>query len=517
MSPSSDSAFHSYLNAIRRRWHIGLIAAATVVAVAAPIAMGLPNLYRSGATLKVDQPPDPLSPTTATTNPMVEVNARLETIRQEVLSRQRALDLAEEMNIYPELRQAGQLDSVVATMQRDVKVDQLNVSRPDGRMTTVSFRVTYTGNDPVKVAAVANRLATYYVERGGAIRSRQASRTTDSLRSELATTASRLEAQDKRVMDYTRENAGSLPSQMSTVATRISQLTTSLQANTAEITRLTDQYENGQRQIAALLTPSGAVDPSDPTIALARAQRELENLLGRFTEASIEVRSKRSEIATLEKLVASRVTAPGTTAPSSPLTTLRAQMGDWQTRLEALRKTNTDLQAELARNEALLANAPIRSAEFDRLTAEAQQTRTLYNSISTRLQEALAGERAQTGTGAQDFVILDPAVAAESPSAPDRQLLLGAAAVAALVLGIALVLLLDYFDRSFRSVDELRAFTHVPVLATIPRVVSRKTRTRRIIGGVLAGAAVSVVLGFVSVGVFHLARQAEPITRLLIR
>ena len=73
-------------------------------------------------------------------------------------------------------------------------------------MTTVSFRVTYTGNDPAQVAAVANRLAAYYVERSGAIRSRQASRTTDTLRTELADTARRLEAQDKRVMDYTRDN-----------------------------------------------------------------------------------------------------------------------------------------------------------------------------------------------------------------------------------------------------------------------------------------------------------------------
>ena len=130
---------------------------------------------------------------------------------------------------------------------------------------------------------------------------------------------------------------------------------------------------------------------------------------------------------------------------------------------------------------------------FDRLTAEAAQTRTLYNSLSTRFQEAQSGERAQTGQGGQDFEILDPAVPADSPSAPDRQLLLGLVGVMAFVLGIALVLALDYFDRSFRSVDELRAFTHVPVLATIPRVVSRKAKTRQIVTGVLAGAAVSVV------------------------
>ncbi len=515
MSPSSDSAVYSYVNAIRRRWATALITAATVVAVAAPIAMGLPNLYRAGATLKVDQQPDPLN---ATASPLAGVNARLETIRQEVLSRQRVMSLAEELGIYPELRHAGQIDAVVATMQRDVKVDQLNASRGDGRVTTVSFRVTYPGNDPAQVAAVANRLAAYYVERSGAMRSRQASRTTDALRTEMADTARRLEAQDKRVMDYTRENAGSLPSQMGAVATRISQLTTSLQANTAEITRLTDQIEGGQRQIAQFLTPSTTVDQSDPTIRLAQARRELDALFIRgFLEPAFEVRSKRQEIAALEKLVASRTPASGAPAGPSPLTTLRDQMAGWQARLDGLRKTNADLQADLAKNEAILAAAPIRSTEFDRLTAEAQQTRTLYNSLSTRFQEALAGERAQTGQSGQDFEILDPAVRPDSPSAPDRQLLLGAVGVLALVLGLGLVLALDYFDRSFRSVDELRAFTHVPVLATIPRVVSRKARTKRIIAGTLAGAAVSVVLVGVGVGMFQLAKQAETITRLLLR
>src|SRR5262245_16357045 len=301
MSQSSESVLHAYLGAVRRRWASGLAAGALVLAVFVPIALGLPNLYRSSVTLMVDQAPDPLN---QGSTQMLEVSGRLQTIRQEVLSRQRVLQMAEELGLYPEMREAGMQDSVVATMQRDVRVEPVSASRGDGRVTTVSFRVSFTGDDPIKVAATANRLAAYYVERSGAIRSRQASRTADALRTELDAMRARLEAQDRRVIDFTNQNAGALPAQISSITTKYGQNMSQLSANTAEISRLIDRRDAVQTQISALLTPSTTSDQGDPAIRLEQARRELQNLLGRFEEAAFEVRSKRSEITNLERQVA---------------------------------------------------------------------------------------------------------------------------------------------------------------------------------------------------------------------
>jgi uncharacterized protein involved in exopolysaccharide biosynthesis len=280
---------------------------------------------------------------------------------------------------------------------------------------------------------------------------------------------------------------------------------------------LIERRDSVQTQISTLLSPGTAADVSDPTVRLEQARRELQDLLGRFQEAAYEVRSKRGEIASLERQVAQRASGGPATTGSSHIDTLRGQVADYNRRIEELQQANAGLQKDLAKYDAIIEAAPLKSAEFDRLTSEQASTRTLYGTLSTRYQEALAGERAQTGTSGQEFHVLDPAIPAEAPTAPDRRLLVGLSVVAALALGLGVVLLTDRLDHSFRSVDELRAFTHVPVLATIPRIVSRKSRTRRWIVGALAGAAASVALGFVSVGVFRIAQQAEALTRMLLR
>jgi hypothetical protein len=78
-----------------------------------------------------------------------------------------------------------------------------------------------------------------------------------------------------------------------------------------------------------------------------------------------------------------------------------------------------------------------------------------------------------------------------------------------------LVLIVEQFDTSFHSVDELRQFTKLPVLAAIPRL--RPVPTLR-----WARAAVitaSLLAGFVLVGTLsaQMARDNEPLVRLLAR
>jgi uncharacterized protein involved in exopolysaccharide biosynthesis len=390
------------------------MASALVLAVLLPVAIGLPNLYRSSATLLVDPAPAPLNQTGE--GESLEVSARLQAIRQEVLTRQNVLAMAEELNLFPELRQAGNFDSVLAMMQRDFSVEPIRGSRGDGRVTTVSFRVIYTGDDPVKVAATANRLSEFYVQRSGAMRSEQQSRTVDVLRREVDAAQRSLEAQEQKLTQFTTQNAGALPAQMTSISTRYSQLTTQMSANTSEISRLLDRRDTLQTEISALATPTAAADVTDPVIRLAQAKRELEALLGRFKEPSFEVRSKRAEIANLERQVAARGTSGTAGSDSSQLATLRGQVADLTTRIENLQANNRSLQADMDKYDAIIERAPVRSAQFERLTSDLAQLRTNFNALTTRYQEALAGGRAQTGQ-AREFQVIDPAV---PPLRPER-------------------------------------------------------------------------------------------------
>ena len=88
-------------------------------------------------------------------------------------------------------------------------------------------------------------------------------------------------------------------------------------------------------------------------------------------------------------------------------------------------------------------------------------------------------------------------------------LMAGGAAVGA-------VLLAEAMDTSFHAVDDVRAFTSVPVLVSIPPIITgADARWRRLqvgLAGVAAAIGVAVVVGVTS----HLARSNEALVRMLI-
>ena len=87
-----------------------------------------------------------------------ELETRLQTIGQEVLTQARLMALMELFDLYPELRQWAPATAELA-----------------GRPTTLAFTITSRTRDPETVARVANALATFYVEESAKILVRQAS------------------------------------------------------------------------------------------------------------------------------------------------------------------------------------------------------------------------------------------------------------------------------------------------------------------------------------------------------
>ena len=114
--------------------------------------------------------------------------------------------------------------------------------------------------------------------------------------------------------------------------------------------------------------------------------------------------------------------------------------------------------------------------------------------MTSRFEEAQLAENMEQRQKGEQFRVLDPAVPSAEPAAPQRLRLLAMALALSVALAGGLVLLTEQLDTSFYTLDELRAFTPAPVLASIPRLVTeddRRRRRRRLqaaVAGVLLGA-----------------------------
>jgi len=157
-------------------------------------------------------------------------------------------------------------------------------------------------------------------------------------------------------------------------------------------------------------------------------------------------------------------------------------------------------------------NQPSRESELISLTRDYDTSKATYQSLLARREEsgiAADLERQQVG---QQFKTLDPARLPEKPYGPNRQRINLIAAGVGLALGICLTVLLEVRDQSFRNGLEVVPVLSLPVLASVPAIMTRteRLRARRLVLAVMtlfltllgSGGAVAYEYGFIDFAAF---------------
>jgi polysaccharide chain length determinant protein (PEP-CTERM system associated) len=507
----------------RRRFRVALLTFAVLFAPSLAFVLFLPDLYRATATVLVERQPVP--ETFVQPSVTEAVDTRLHTIGQEVLSRRHLVELIERFDLYPTLRRRVGAEDLTGRMRRDIGVARKEVAQDWGRSATIAFDLSYRGTDPRKAAEVTNALAAFYVDENVRLRERQAARTVEFLQAQLQDMRKKLDEQEARAGAYTARHAGELPQQMEANLATLERLNTQLQLNSENQIRALERREQLERRRAGLAPAGAAAGPEDDAARLARLRRELVDLRSRYTSRYPDVVRLERDIAALERRVgdSAGAAAPGGEAAAGDGAPPGARAADagaaagFEAEIRALKAEETRLRRAIQAYEERVENAPRRQQEFDELSRDHRTTRDLYHSLLKKYEEALLARSLEHGQTAERFRILDPALPPATPEGPARPWLGVLLFVAAAGAAVGIAALAEHADTSFHGVDALREFARVPVLASIPRIVTRADSRRR---AVLAAAALVAAAGGVAalVGLaYHAAHQYEQIVYLLSR
>jgi succinoglycan biosynthesis transport protein ExoP len=478
-----DSAVDVVLNILRRRKWVGIAAFAAAFSLAAPFAVFLPDIYRGTATVIVDSQQ---APSTFVRGAVPELETRLVTIQQELLSRARLGVLITRLNLYPRSRGKLPLDAIVDNMRRDIHVDFTGTDQARGNPTTIGLKITYIGLDPRTAAAVPNALASLYVEENTKMRERQTGQLAQFLKSQLDTASQELDRQEARVRAFKRDESDQLPEQMSVNVVTLGELNARLRANADNQGRARDRLDH------VVDSGSAAGAPDELTIA----RNHLRELQAKYTEKHPEVIAAMAQVSDLEQQQ-SRMTS--SSEPVRPTTKADRSAERELARLQSEERT---LRSEIATYDQRIHMAPKHGQDLEELESDYKTAKTSYDSIRGRYEEAqLADSLEQTKNG-ESFRILDTAVVPRFPAAPNRTRLLIMAFVFAIAATVGAMLIVEHLDTSFHSVGELRQFTTVPVLATIPHIKG----PTRLMSGILR-IAISVVAVIGLCGFFVLAAR----------
>ena len=499
----------------RRRW-LGIVIFVVVAAAVASLAAYLPDLYRAKATVLVERRQVPESFVRSSVTG--ELETRLQTISQEVLSRARLEQLITRFDLYPEARRAGAVEGAIEAMRRDIAIEVKGVDQPGGRVVTVAFVLSYRGRDPQAVASVTNALADLYVEENARLREQQAAGTAAFLRTQLADAKRRLDEKETRVRAFRSRWVGELPQQVAVNMATLERLHAQLHLASANQLRAVDRRTALEKELAELNAHGGSA-PETGASKLVKLKQDLAELRRRYTDAYPDVVRLRGEVDRLEQdLSAAEPAAPPVAPPANPAATrLRAALRDADTEIAGLKAEEQRVRSEIDAYQRRVDTAPQREQELQELSRDYDTLKDLYGSLLKRYEDAQLAETMEQRQRGEQFRVLDAAIPSRMPAAPNRLRLLLVGLALALGAAAGAMMLAEHLDTSFHTVDDLRALGRAPVLLSIPLIVTatdaRQSRRRFRYAGVAVVLAVALVFKATQ----YIAHGNEALVALLSR
>ena len=182
-----------------------------------------------------------------------------------------------------------------------------------------------------------------------------------------------------------------------------------------------------------------------------------------------------------------------------------------QVELESLKQKQRSLDTYITSFREHVALEPQMQAELTRLQQDVEHNRTLYNTFQSSRTTTQISEAVQSTELGENITVVESATMPLKPVRPNRIKILALAVMFGLVVGASGLLLTEFVDSSFRSVDEVEKQLGLKVLGTVPRFdehgrwQGENTRKRAVMWAVTS----VLVLGIALSGFYFYGKSAR--------
>ena len=135
-------------------------------------------------------------------------------------------------------------------------------------------------------------------------------------------------------------------------------------------------------------------------------------------------------------------------------------------------------QGRAATVVAAQARGPLIAQQVSQLQAKADQVRLDLGRVTTNLLNARSMVKLTEEQRGERLTLVDPPVTPDTPTSPNRVLLIVGGIFGGLACGIALALIVEAIRRPIRSVGVLTSITGTPPIAIVPTISMQAERTK---------------------------------------
>jgi len=517
-----------YLGIVRRRYYAFLI----------PLFLGwvgvwgaswvIPPRYQSSTLILVEQPTMPKDYVTPNVNE--DLQERLQSITQQILSRTRLLQIIDRMGLYG--RNQSTPDEKVELMRKDIDIDLVR----DAGSHITAFNVHYSSQDPHTAQQVTSELTNLFISENLEVRQQQSEDTTKFLEGQMETARKSLADQEDKIRQFKAQHLGELPGQLASTLQILSGLQSQLQNDEDGLNAARQQHVYLQTladQYRALQTSSKSSDGT--TVGLPALDQQLDRLKAQFadlsshyTERHPDVRKLKEQIADTEKmrdqLIASLSVKDSTHSKDDSETNVNPAAADpaqtsVQVQIQGQLKSNqvdianrersiAALKTRVEEYQARLSQEPVREQQLADLTRGYDQSKSNYDELLKKKNESAMATSMELLQQGERFQILDAPSFPQKPAFPNHLKFGGIGLALGLALGVVVAGLFEMMDDRLHDEKELKKLLPANVIAEIPAILNLADEQRAnrklwfgwvtaalVLASILAGSAFSYLHG----------------------
>ena len=495
-----------YIDVLRRHktWIIGPVFAALVVSVVA--AFLWPDTYTSTAVIRVVPPQVP--ETIVPANVTLDIQGRVNSLAQLILSRATLLNIINTQGLYKKELSRMPPDDVVEEMRlHDIKVAPLLPGlrqQSDRGPQYPAFEISFSYNNRFTAQKVVSDLVARFLEENIREVSQQTVSTTQFLRDQWDAAKKKLDNIEQELSVFRSKNLGHLPEeqqsnyqQLNAMQVQMLNLNTSMNRVNQEKLLFENQLRIYRDQLASLKDPAvqqqvlqqkneklAAKDREisqmeDALVALRERYKDTHPDVQRMAGLVASAKKQRDELAKEEANKKPDAT-PAPVKVANPeyvreQRDLEAQIQRMQGLIQA-----KDLEMEDYKKQAKEAESTIKSyqvriegiptglKEYDELIRERELAKREYEDLDRRLNTSSMSTALVNHQQGERLEQLDPPSLPQTPTQPKRPLIIAIGSGVGLILGLCLAGAREMKDTALKNLKDVRAYTQLPVLGSIP-------------------------------------------------
>lgn len=468
---------------VRRRWWIlGPLFLGWLIVFAS--AWIIPPKYTSESVVLVEKQQVPEN--FVTPNVQVDLQERLQSITQQVLSRSRLLAIINNLHLYQGLFFSSPDDQILQ-MRKDIKIDLVETPpAPGRRQELTAFKISYVADKPQIAQQVNTQLASLFIDENVRASQQQSESTTNFLDSQLTSAAAALAAQEKQIREYEASHMGELPDQLQSNLQILNGAQGQLQAaidardkalqQQVYLNSLATQYD------AMGITESTPATPQSTAQQLASLRADLAGLEAKYTPDHPDVKKLKETIANLEEMQkdkqdpkpddstdSEKTTAtPSQLQAMTPVMQIQSQMKANKLEIQSREAQIARLESKVNQYQTRLNATPERQQEIADIRRNYDESKKNYDALLGKTMASTLATSLNRQQQGDQFRIIDPPSLPDKSSFPDRFKFslagLGAGLALAFVFGVGT----EFLDDRIRSEHDLLDAAELPVLAEIP-------------------------------------------------